>query len=444
METNKQTISKIVATNQCVSCGLCSAVCPQSCITFDKQDGTYIPQINKDNCIKCGLCFHICPGNQFDYNREYQCSAEPENFWFGNYRSIFSMQSKNDTILKNATSGGVVTQLVRNLLDCGDYDCAFLVDTYNYNQQIHTKKFEASDDILKTAKSRYIPAAQNEAIAYALKNRDKRIIFVGTSCFVHGLINVCRKFSLNRELYFIIGLFCDRTMHNGIYDYFNQHPKCNGKLDHLLFRTKEAGGWPGNMRLTFHNGKSVDLKSSERMEVKDYFQLERCLYCLDKLNQFADISVGDDYATAKSDKRGRSAVIIRTETGEKIIKRMAADFHSFPLTETDLAQSQKLSLRKKNLGFITERKLTPKIPQNVIRDFAENGNDIVCEYQNRLRKIELGKTCNYRQIKANIPLKKKLFYFAVNLMHAVPFLGALKGALRKVRHKSKVQHNAIL
>lgn len=437
MGTNKQTISKITETNQCVSCGLCSAVCPQDCISFDRHDGIYVPQIDNDKCTKCELCFRICPGNQFDYNREYHFATEPKDFWFGNYRRILSMQSKNDAILRNATSGGVVTQLVRSLLDCGDYDCAFLVDTYNYSQQVHTKKFESSDDILKTAKSRYIPVAQNDAIAYALKNRDKRIIFVGTSCFVHGLINVCRNFSLNRDHYFIIGLFCDRTMHYGIYDYFNQHPKCNGTLDNLLFRTKEAGGWPGNMRLTFReNNNFVDLKSTERMAVKDYFQLERCLYCLDKLNQFADISVGDDYATAKGDKRGRSAVIIRTEQGEKIIEHMAVNFHSYPLTETDLAKSQKLHLRKKNLEFIAARNLTPQIPQKVLRELAENRNNSGYEYQNRIRKLKLGEICDYRRIRADIPYKKKLHYLAANLVHTIPLFERLKNAFRKVQYKT--------
>lgn len=100
MEKNNQTISTIVNTGQCVSCGLCSAVCPKSCIALNKKEGTYLPQIDEEQCIKCGLCNHICPGNQFDYNREYQCSSEPENFWVGAYRKILSMQSKDPAILK--------------------------------------------------------------------------------------------------------------------------------------------------------------------------------------------------------------------------------------------------------------------------------------------------------------------------------------------------------
>lgn len=431
METNKQTISNVVATNQCVSCGLCVAVCPKSCIAFVQADKAYLPQINDEECIQCGLCNHICPGNQFDYNREYQCASEPENFWVGSYRSILSMQTNDKVILKNATSGGVITQLIKTLLETGAYDCAFLVDTYHYGQQVYTKKVEKADDILKTAKSRYIPVAQTEAIAYALKNREKKIIFVGTSCFVHGFINVLRQFKLNRDNYFLLGLFCDRTMNYGIYDYFNEHPKCKGKLDELLFRTKEAGGWPGNMRITFQGGGKADLKSSERMEVKDYFQLERCLYCLDKLNQFADISIGDDYAASPNDKSGRSAVIVRTEKGEQIIEAMKSYFNSFALTEDAIIQAQKLYLRKNNLNYIAGKHLTAKIPEKVIKDWK--GETAAAEYENRLSKIKMGKQCNYREIKSNIPFKKKIYYTVMNLMRVIPFLWILKYILRKLK-----------
>lgn len=440
MKTDNQTIAKVVTTGQCVACGLCSAVCPQSCIALNKKEGMYLPQVNEEKCIQCGICNHICPGNQFDYNREYQCSSEPENFWTGSYRKLLSMQSKDEVILKNATSGGVVTQLVKSLLDRDEYDCAFLVDTYNYSQQVCTKKFEKSDDILKSTKSRYLPIAQNEAIAYALKNREKKIIFVGTSCFVHGLINVIRKFSLNRDNYLILGLFCDRTMHYGIYDYFNQHPKCNGKLNQLLFRTKEAGGWPGNMRLTFQNEGFVDLKASERMEVKDYFQLERCLYCLDKLNQFADISIGDDYTRTKNDKSGRSAVIVRTEKGEKVIESMTDCFHSFAITKEALEQSQKLHLRKKNLNYISKKNLTAKVPEKVIKDWKDSQDNTASEYENRLAKIKMGNNYNYKQIKSNIPIKKKVFYLIMDLVHVVPLLGVLKRIIRQMKKFRKIRH----
>ena len=433
MEANKKTVSEVVETGHCVSCGLCASVCPRACIELHRKNGMYQPCIDEKKCIQCGICNRVCPGNQFDYNREYACSSEPDNFWVGNYIKILSMQTQNREILMSATSGGVVTQIVKNLLDSGEYDCAFLVNTHDFKQQVRTKKFEKSDDILQSTKSRYIPVAQNEAMAYALKHREKKIIFVGTGCSVHGILNVIREFSLNRDHYFIIGLFCDRTMHYGIFDFFNQHPKCNGKLSELVFRTKESGGWPGNMRLNLCNGQVVDLKASERMLVKEYFQLERCLYCLDKLNQFADLSIGDDYAISKNDKYGRSAVMIRSDKGESVIDSMKGCFHSYVIPEESVVKGQKIHLREKNLAFIKYKKLNAAIPQKVIEAFAEQKKDFGTEYQSRISKIKMGEQCSYKNIISKIPFRKKVRCWVMDTMRFIPIFWQLKYFIRKIK-----------
>lgn len=433
MEANRKNVLEIVETGQCVGCGLCTAVCPRNCIELKKRKGMYQPDIDEEKCIKCGLCNRVCPGKQFDYNREYKSSSEPKNFWIGNYIHILSMQTQNREILRSATSGGVVTQIVKNLLDKGEYDCAFLVNTHNFKHLVSTEIFEKTDDILKSTKSRYIPVAQNKAVAYALKHREKRIIFVGTSCAVHGIINVIRELTLNRDNYLILGLFCDRTMHYGIYDYFNQHPKCDGKLSELVFRTKESGGWPGKMRFILSNGESVDLKASERMLVKDYFQMERCLYCLDKLNQFADISIGDDYAVDKNDKYGRSAVIIRNHKAERIIESMKGCFHSFAISEEALVKAQKLYMRQKNLCFIFCKKLKVYVPQKVIKVIEEQNKDFEVEYQDRISKIKIGEQCSYKTIRSKIPTKKKIQYWIMDTMRFIPVVWRIKYFIRRIK-----------
>ena len=54
------------------------------------------------------------------------------------------------------------------------------------------------------------------------------------------------------------------------------------------------------------------------MNLKKYFNLNRCLFCFDKLNRLADISFGDCYIESKSDLKGKSTVIIRTKKGKEI------------------------------------------------------------------------------------------------------------------------------
>lgn len=335
----------------CTSCGICKAVCPKNCITYEQSNGLYIPVVDNVKCVDCGRCYQVCPGKGFDYTK-YDTS-EVADFWEGNYQAIYSASTKNDTRLQNAVSGGVVTELVYNLLDADEYEAAFLIGTHQYqNHMVETECVIKGDDLSITQKSRYLPVSQEKAVSYILAHRDAKVILVGTSCFVQGVLNVIEAYKLKRENYFIIGLFCDRTMTFGVVDYFSKHSSLKGKeLDTMYFRSKEVGGWPGGVRLETADGHKVDLANTERMKVKDYFHPERCLYCLDKLNKYADISVGDNYTKENSDKQGSSSVIVRTEKGADVWEQYASKFNWQESSIDKIRKSQHLGKRKENLKF---------------------------------------------------------------------------------------------
>ncbi|MFA5131489.1 MAG: 4Fe-4S binding protein [Patescibacteria group bacterium] len=49
--------------NTCISCGLCSKICPDACIEMKAQAGfnKEKPVTNYDYCKGCALCVHECP-----------------------------------------------------------------------------------------------------------------------------------------------------------------------------------------------------------------------------------------------------------------------------------------------------------------------------------------------------------------------------------------------
>ncbi len=368
------TVKKTINNGLCISCGICKAVCPKNCISYGRIKGLYVPKIKDKECVDCGRCYQVCPGKGFDYSK-YD-SLETKDFWMGEYKSIYIASTKNKSRLQNAVSGGVVTELVYNLLEEGDYQVAFLISNHQYKDGIvEADSIYKGDDLKTTQKSRYLPVSQEKTVNYMLSHRDDKMILVGTSCFVQGILKVIETYKLSRQNYFIIGLFCDKTMNLNVVDYFSKHSALDSEeLDSLYFRSKEVGGWPGGVRLETKAGKQIDLPNTERMKIKDYFCPERCLYCLDKLNKYADISVGDNYTGEILDELGGSSVIVRTVKGQSIWEEYASKFEVSDSSAQKIQKSQHLNNRKNNLKYsiLKENKCDIKI--NTINDQVSVGN----------------------------------------------------------------------
>lgn len=229
------TVENTVNNDLCISCGICKAVCPKNCIRYQREKGLWVPVIDKEECIQCGICYQVCPGKGFSYTKILTQSKD-SSFWFGEYLGVYTAWTLDEKRRKNAVSGGVVTELVYNLLKNGEYDSAFLVDTHQYQEgQAYTNRYVKGDNLESSQKSRYLPVSQEKAVTYILSHREEKVILVGTGCFVEGMLNIMNVHHLERENYFIIGLFCDRTMSWNVIDYFSKHPSLKGEKLNKLF-----------------------------------------------------------------------------------------------------------------------------------------------------------------------------------------------------------------
>lgn len=326
-------VMRIADDRQCVSCGICAAVCPADCIRYERKDGYYLPVIDEEACLHCGRCARVCYGG-----------AGAEAVSFQKPQRALTARAKEERILLGGTSGGTVTALVERLLQDGIYDNAYLAEAFTDDGQLFTREFAAGEELGRTQKSRYVPVSQQYAVKGILSDPDKRTIYVGTACAVYGLLEALKLSGRSRDQVLIIGLFCDRMQTYSIYDYFRERYRRKepqrGRLTGLYFRDKRAGGWPGNMRLTFEDGSSIDVSAKERMIVKDFFRGRRCVSCGDKLNRQADISVGDNYTGKNSDRRGSNSVLIYTERGAAAWEHCADAFETFPSTVEAVCKSQ--------------------------------------------------------------------------------------------------------
>ena len=390
----QQTVALTVELNLCCSCGMCKAICPKHCISTVKKNGMFQPYIDEDKCIECGLCSEICPGLTHIYNQE---EIDENEAIKGKVIRTCNAWSKDDNIRHVSASGGVVSTIVKELLDRDLYDAAFLLDSYDYRNQVLTQNI-IKDDYVNVEnsdfpKSRYLPVSHENAIDFIKRNRDKKVIFVGVSCAVRGFLNVVEKLDLNRENYLVIGLFCDKVFNYNVLDYFNN--KFSGSKNEIIglhFKNKESGGWPGNMKLFYSDGSAEYIENTERMKVKEYFMPERCMYCIDKINVNADISVGDNFTEQNSSILGSNSVIVRTNRGNKAWDKSCSKLEYEEITIGEILKAQNTEGRLNNLKYakIKEDSVEKKIKLNTGLQIKKIDRDIYSTWKNNLTKIKSG------------------------------------------------------
>ena len=365
----------------CTGCGICKAVCPNDCVKKIYDKGKYGYLCDAEKCVNCGLCFTLCPGKGD--------SVVDEQMLEGHCEKALALKSRDKMIYDNAVSGGFVTETVRYLLDNKFYDCAFVIKDTCYSEQVYTEFVDNSKDIYIAQKSKYLQISQEKAVKYMLENRDKKIIFIGVPCFIHGLVKVMEKMNITRANHFLIGLFCDKTMTYNVIRYFEKMYK-NKKITELYFRDKKAFGYPGGIRIVFEDGSEKIYHNTERMAVKDYFVPERCLYCWDKLNIMADVSVGDNYTSASNffDK-GSNSVILRTKEALKIWNDMS-EYFDYQLSSIDeISKSQNLSAKKDNMKNAMIK--SEKLPFDIYADLSlEITDEDRKKYETKINKLIMG------------------------------------------------------
>lgn len=362
---------------------------------INKKTGEVFPSVNEARCVDCGACLNVCPGLS---GAKLILSDTPKEHQHRQCRHLeaFVGSIKDSELLINCTSGGIVSELVRTLLSDSIYESAFLVNTNQYAGLARSERI--TQHAASNSKSRYVAISHEKAVEHILNHREERIIIIAVSCAINGFRNLFRQYHLNCENYLLIGLFCDKIMTYRIWDYFRNAYSSRGVLTGLDFRSKLESGWPGDVRLYF-NDSSMRVTRKERMQVKSFFQNERCLYCADKLNESSDISVGDDYTGTNTFAEGSSSIIIRTPTGKRALDAIRNKCTLTAVSIDELYKSQHMDKKQKNIGF-------SQLKYRGVRHAQASCSDIL-SYAKAKLMIKIGRSYCKAPIFLHIALKLK-------------------------------------
>jgi coenzyme F420 hydrogenase subunit beta len=392
------TVMKTKKLDLCVSCEICLAVCPENAIKMEYSSGQFLPIVDNKKCSLCRLCLELCPGIEID-PLKLRFKKTSDSVLKGNCIESYTAFSNDPKIRKNSISGGLITNLITQLISSNEFDAAFVLNFEIFKgKPARLKAKNKIFDIIKAAKSKYVPVSVYNVIK-KLQNDNKRYIIVGTPCQICGIKKLIQKFQISDEKLLFLGLFCDRTLNFNLIRFFeDNYKKSNEKLIRFDFRTKEMFGWPGFTKLSFTSGRELFVDRKVRIQLKRYFTLNRCLFCYDKLNRKADISFGDCYIRGKEDFDGRSSVIIRTRKGKDVFEKVSDLFTKEKELIERIRKSQNLRSRKNNLEYVKLFIKKYNLYNDSLTDYEINSNA-----EKTLSKFQMdilwGKNYSFKNIK---------------------------------------------
>ncbi len=408
----EKTVLKTRKLNLCLSCEICAAVCPQKAITMEFSHGQFLPKIDKKKCNHCGLCLQLCPGIDLLSFKDKKNSAKS----LARYTGF----AKDLKIRKKSTSGGLITAIITKLIKEKEFATAFVLKQSTLEDKPpRLQPVSQQKDILAAAGSKYFPSSVYQIIKKLQKKDKKKYIIVGTPCQFLGIRKFINYFKTPQEHLLFLGLFCDKNLNFNFLKYLEKnYKKGKEKLSQIEFRSKEKNGWPGGLKLTFNSGRKLFIDREVRIFLKQFFQLNRCFFCFDKLNRLSDISFGDCYVKTKANCLGVSSIIVRTKKGERMLKKC----------------SPVLSLERENTSLIEKSQKIAKKTWNYQQAKNFNQNKKLKKLQN---KALWGQNYQIRKIKTALFYKKVKNKIKGFIGRSLPFFVFAEGLVYFIRPKSK-------
>lgn len=309
---------KLINKNQCTGCGSCASACKHNAIKMDYDHNGYLmPFINPQKCIGCHLCESKCPIINLS-KLSFHGTKDLHNF---------SAWSKNDDLCKQASSGGIFSQLAINILRKGNA-VVYGAHLTHKNTVSHIGITDEKDLYLIIG-TKYIQSNASSAYKECQINlqNGKNVLFCGTPCQIAGLYA-----TLNYKVHPNL-LTAELICHGVGSQVAAEVATSYYGADYIVSNRNKNDGWTSTQKRGLSQ-KSIYSKDGILIETesgKDIFypcfnntHRISCTTChFAKINRIADISLGDQWGLCKSfpqrEKLGVSLVLTNTTQGIEAI-----------------------------------------------------------------------------------------------------------------------------
>ncbi len=319
----------------CTGCGTCVGVCPEGVLKVTHVEGEPEPRL-KGKCTQCGLCSEVCTGasipmgdlDQWLFGRKSSFQHDP----LGIYRQCLRGYAKDPQLRATSSSGGVTSALVNYTLEKGIIDAALIVTSDPQKPWRCAPALATSAEEMKRATRFSLEMVSvNSLLRKAVVEKGyKKIAVVGLPCHIHALRKIQmtgRPPEIARAIKLTLGLFCAATYYfEGVRHLLAEFAGIEN-LEDIVAMDYKGGQWPGSLTAVTKDGKIHHVATKH--EYTWHFmgpgsKRDRCLMCPDFSARVADLVMGDVFQKVTPDPNINS-IIVRTQTGEKVLNQAARD-----------------------------------------------------------------------------------------------------------------------
>jgi len=431
-------VLKVRNSGMCIGCGACSVTCPvqKLKVVHDGRSGMFVvAQISSSPCsCSAPLCERVCPSLEVDTSDLTQSFEAKADVWLGPVKRACLSWANDEKLRFNSSSGGTAKALSRFLLETSEVHrvialCSDASDPFVPKFQSITQP----EEISQLSNSFYMHVPFETALRILHEDSNYRFGIVALPCQIQALRKLLSLGTIKADI-LIIGLFCggiNRT--RALKRYLSYH-----KLEEASVQTVKlrGQGWPGKIVV---NDKAIyDRRDPSLLSRTLYwhcfsndFHLKRCLVCVDRTSELADISLGDAWISriTETDSVGTNVVLLRSERGLKVFGAavQAGILKSIPVTYREVIDSQSTCLVGHKLG-IWAWPSSKTLPSKGFISFRRLSTEWPIEHTPSMRQVI------YRRLFWNIARSRIAERFIFPLSIIFPRVIIETGALEIMKH----------
>jgi coenzyme F420 hydrogenase subunit beta len=350
------TVRRVLRGELCTGCGLCAAVSEGSIAMADEAPGYARPvatgakiSVEAEAKIADG-----CPGARIEPWTGRAATVDP--YW-GPLRTVATGAANDPKTRFEGSSGGVISALAIHALQTGLVDRVLHVgadpDSPTRNATVVSR---TAEEIIGRAGSRYTASSPLADVLSAV-SEGGRLGVIGKPCDISALRRLARSdSSVAEHVPLMLSFFCAGIpSHDGVVRILAE---MGVSIDEVTAFRYRGRGWPGMCAAELRDGRQIEMTYAKSWGGHLSKEVQfRCKICPDAVGGVADVACADawygddDGYPAFDEAEGRSLVIARTITGQKLLDDALSTgvLETAPLDPIEIERMQPGQARRKRL-----------------------------------------------------------------------------------------------